>query len=525
MENPDMEQQEKGPWETTGAQVEVSPQAVELAGEALRLTRDALMMRYRYLDRALWKMRMVPGTLDSSCATDASLLCFDPDQVVASFTANPDLLSREMLHMVFHCVLYHPFVSPDASQGLWNLACDIAAEALCLSLTEGRVEVEGDAERRSAVETFQNALGNLSAEKLYLYLKSTNFDDGRLYYLSALFQRDDHCLWYVTPDPDMPDDLKDEADNAKKPKGSPDDGGEQEEFSDGPSQDFSPEPPQEGALAGMLAQQSEDAKEQAKKEWEHISKRMKVELENSLERYGAEAGSLVRWLAAANRKRYDYRSFLLRFAKMNEEMHLSPDEFDLIYYTYGMDAYGNIPLIEPLEYREDRKIRDFVVAVDTSGSVQGELVELFVEQTYSILDDAQSFFNQFNVHIIQCDAKVQSDVVVESRQQLDDYLSDMRIVGAGGTDFRPVFQHVEDLIREGAIQDLRGLVYFTDGHGTFPPTPPTFPAAFIIVDDGFGAVDVPVWAYKLVIDEFTLRGTAEAQDTDNQTARLREAVS
>ena len=36
-----------------------------------------------------------------------------------------------------------------------------------------------------------------------------------------------------------------------------------------------------------------------------------------------------------------------------------------------------MPLIEPLETRETYKIRDFVIVLDTSYSVSGELVEHF----------------------------------------------------------------------------------------------------------------------------------------------------
>ena len=50
-----------------------------------------------------------------------------------------------------------------------------------------------------------------------------------------------------------------------------------------------------------------------------------------------------------------------------------------------MKLYKNMPLIEPLEYKEVKKIRDFVIAIDTSASVQGELVEHFLRKTCEIL--------------------------------------------------------------------------------------------------------------------------------------------
>ena len=34
---------------------------------------------------------------------------------------------------------------------------------------------------------------------------------------------------------------------------------------------------------------------------------------------------------------------------------------------YGMELYGNMPLVEPLEYKETDRVREFVIAIDTSG--------------------------------------------------------------------------------------------------------------------------------------------------------------
>lgn len=38
-----------------------------------------------------------------------------------------------------------------------------------------------------------------------------------------------------------------------------------------------------------------------------------------------------------------------------------------------MNLYGNMPLIEPLETKEERKVEDFVIVIDTSMSCKGEL--------------------------------------------------------------------------------------------------------------------------------------------------------
>ena len=77
----------------------------------------------------------------------------------------------------------------------------------------------------------------------------------------------------------------------------------------------------------------------------------------------------------------------------------------------------------------------------------------------------------------------------------------MEIEGLGGTDVRPVFRYVDDLIAQGAFSDLRGLIYFTDGLGTFPEKMPEYRTAFIFVDEGYSTPEVPKWAMKVVLRE------------------------
>ena len=75
----------------------------------------------------------------------------------------------------------------------------------------------------------------------------------------------------------------------------------------------------------------------------------------------------------------------------------------------------------------------------------------------------------------------------------------MKIRGLGGTDFRPVFRFVEQLRKEKAFRNLKGLIYSTDGYGTFPARKPDYDTAFVFVDDEYNNPDVPPWAIKLVL--------------------------
>lgn len=52
-------------------------------------------------------------------------------------------------------------------------------------------------------------------------------------------------------------------------------------------------------------------------------------------------------------------------------MKINDEEFDYNFYTYGMQLYGNMPLIERWR-RDDRVVKTFVTVIDTSGSVEEE---------------------------------------------------------------------------------------------------------------------------------------------------------
>ena len=77
--------------------------------------------------------------------------------------------------------------------------------------------------------------------------------------------------------------------------------------------------------------------------------------------------------------------------------------------------------------------------IDTSMSCSGDLVRRFLEETYSVLKQNDSYFRKVNVHIIQCDEKVHTDVTITSEKELRAYMEHFELYGEGGTDFRPAF--------------------------------------------------------------------------------------
>ncbi|MGB4322611.1 MAG: VWA-like domain-containing protein, partial [Anaerolineaceae bacterium] len=234
--------------------------------------------------------------------------------------------------------------------------------------------------------------------------------------------------------------------------------------------------------------------------WKQISERAQVDIETASKKWGDLGGGLHQGLNQLNREKYNYASFLKRFSVLGEAMQVNDEEFDLIFYTYGLKLYENMPLIEPLEYKEVKRIKEFVVAIDTSGSVSGQVVQAFVQKTYNILKQTENFFTKVNIHIIQCDAEIQEDYKITNPEEFDKYVQSMQLRGFGGTDFRPVFTYVDDLIKKREFENLRGLIYFTDGFGIYPTKKPLYDTAFVFLDEDYvDTPDVPPWAIKLVL--------------------------
>ena len=73
---------------------------------------------------------------------------------------------------------------------------------------------------------------------------------------------------------------------------------------------------------------------------------------------------------------------------------MDDDSFDYNFYTYGLRLYGNMPLIEPLESKEVKKIEEFVIVIDTSMSCSGELVRKFLEEPTVYLVRVRAFLQK-----------------------------------------------------------------------------------------------------------------------------------
>lgn len=524
-----------------------------VAAKILEEARNVLAVRFRFLDQALWKMPLIPSFDIYGISSDGRSVYFDPVYVVDRFKISFNEVVRDVIHCLFHCIFRHPFMLYSVLRQPWDVACDIAIEAMILDLVGDAFPSNMDRRAKEALKVLKAHVGGvITAERLYWFFGNEG-NKTDLKSLAPMFFHDSHGLWYGDDSEDAKaeasgrreDGLPEESSRTGSPEKSLetemvdgvaegpvevpmpdlDDASQGQDAgsgdADGPdadSADAQDTQSQDGLLEpdhdGLDAMQplSAEEKEQLAQEWEDVAQRMEVELETSLAKRGDGAGSLVAGLKALSREVGDYAAFLRRFATLHETMRINDDEFDYIYYKFGLDTYGNMPLIEPLEYRDDKRIHDFVIAIDTSESCSGELVQAFMQKTYSILKASESFHDRVNIHIIQCDAQIQDDTRITTLDQLDAYLRDFQLRGFGGTDFRPVFDYVEVLKEKGEFTDLRGLLYFTDGEGVFPRRAPDYMAAFVFLDDGYTQPEVPPWALKCLISRNELEVVQDGRD-------------
>lgn len=417
----------------------------------LESSRNALYINMRYLDVALSSLAWEITTDIPRIGTDGLKIAYDPHYLADLYRENPMLVNRVYLHMVFHCIFRHLFRPCPEDRELWNLSCDMAVEALIDGMHHRSIRMGVHPFRRAVYDELRKTLKVLTAEGIYRELKKADYRPEQRARMVQEFCIDDHTYWPAPPEEE------------------------------------GPKPP--SPLMAKL-----------KKHWKDVSDRMQTELSIGREA-GTEDGDLSDELAVENRERYDYRTFLRKFAVLKEEMQIDPDSFDYVFYSYGLRMYGNMPLIEPQEWKETHKIEEFVIVIDTSMSCSGDLVRKFLEETYHILAETESFFRKVHIRILQCDDAVRADQLITTGEELKQYMDHLQLYGDGGTDFRPAFTYVQQLIDQGEFKNLKGLLYFTDGKGTFPRKRPPYDAAFILFREDYKEVSVPPWAIRLMLDE------------------------
>ena len=184
---------------------------------------------------------------------------------------------------------------------------------------------------------------------------------------------------------------------------------------------------------------------------------------------GTLPAGLERLVGQLMEPRVDWRTILAQFM-----VSVAYDDYT---YQRVRKAYivGARAAYQPRLHSE--RIR-LAVGVDTSGSISQEMLTNFASEVHAILYGN----NGASMIIYACDADVNATYEIGPEDPIPD-----NFPGGGGTDFRPVFDKVE----EEWDEPPDALVYFTDSYGAFPDKAPEYPVLWIVDADPSAYADIP----------------------------------
>ncbi len=190
-------------------------------------------------------------------------------------------------------------------------------------------------------------------------------------------------------------------------------------------------------------QQSEKVTSDESKDAEEAYERFLEQVNQKLDKQGDLPKGLERVLNVKHTSTISWRDELYRYVNTHakSDYRFFPPNMKYLYMGFAL----------PAVYGEELHI---AVAIDTSASVDKELLEKFLGELAEIMQ----IFPSYKIELIECDAKIQHVSTLYPTEPLVSMVK-----GGGGTDFRPVFEYIDE-----ALRDVKFLIYFTDGMGKFP---------------------------------------------------------
>ena len=380
-------------------------------------------------------------------ATDGVTLYYDPDIILRQGRAQT---MKQIMHIMLHGLLGHFQIKDDYKQHmLRDLMMDIQAEYL-LSRIGGVAAGQRDFRANQWDSLVQ---GDYSMGSYYCLLEKKELHSRLAHYQYGL-RVDDHSMW----DEDM----------------------------------------------------SEGHRQKVMELWGEIQQVVLGENGEEMDGLAVLAGTFMGKGKGDNEESFgvgkgsgrNYKELLAELFRPKEICREEPDSIDHMFYSYGLELYGDVPLIEPLEITERPALHTLAIAVDVSGScVCDEIMEKFWGETYDCISQIKAQHVEGEVLLLQCDAGIQE----EQRICLADFNekpAKIEVKGWGGTSFVPVFERLKELEAEDGKVDA--LIYLTDGDGEYPKEKPDYPVYFVLPKEALSSWYVkekmPEWINKICLE-------------------------
>ncbi len=392
----------------------------------LATARTRLILDKPFLGALVLRLPMVAadGKWCETTFSDGKSFYYNPDYIDA---LDAEQTQFALSHEALHCALSHFHRRGHRVKHRWELACDYAVNPL---LIKDGLKPTPDAQYLREYE-------GMTAEEIYPCLE--DMDNGGERDLED--NRDDN-----DSDGDREKEQNKGGGNSEREREKNDktsgQGSEEDSNDQGSSMGNSP-PPE------MSQQELEDLSVQ----WQQ---RMAAAAQQALQS-GKLEGEMARMVDYLLQPRLPWRMLLARF--------LTATARDDYSYARPSTRRGDPAVYPSLRSHEV----NVVVAVDTSGSISEDEIQEFISEIDSIKSQVRA-----RVTLLSCDSDLNYGCPWYF-EAWDEFRFDVEIRGGGGTNFKPVFNWIE---QQDSAPDA--LVYFTDAEGVFPEAEPHYPVVWLV---------------------------------------------
>lgn len=437
-------------------------QSEQLAARGFELLQKLLCEQYGYLTPLICGFEGKADDMVGTIGTDGRTVYYDPAWLLRHLADVEELeqLKQTYLHMLAHCVLGHIWQTAKGDTRLWDEAFDFVAETL-----RRRIAPDGMCPRKNGYsQKLLDRLDLVTPEALTRLCRQYQ-PRKQLDMLAEKLRRDEHSCWR----------RNEKKRRSEKKKGT------------------------------LGAAEAENADADYWKQLLESAYAMLTDRVAEGIRQGMSLADFGQSIMAAEENESDYRALLRKYSRIREQKQEDTESLDCAWYTLGLALYGNVPLIEYPESAEKPHVDDIVIAVDVSGSCSGQVAARFLRETCNMIRN-MDIGGEANIRILECDMTIRRETVIRREDDIPDF-SVRRVRGFSGTDFRPVFQHIEALRQSCEIQKPRCLLYLSDGWGGFPEKASDYDTVFVLTEEGYASRNrIPRWVQTVFLTEKDLKG-------------------
>lgn len=384
--------------------------------QKLAAARTRLILDKPFLGALVLRMplEMADPAWCTTAATDAKKIYYNRDYINQLHASETQfVLAKQALH----CALSHFARRSHRIKHRWELACDYAVNPLLVE--EGFTPPPGT--------LIEDSFAGMTAEEIYRCLQDK--DDDEEDNTQNEEQGDDQ-----TTAPSTDDDTTE----SPQQQSAPADGSESE-----PDTRGAPQPP-------PLSRQEQD---NLTVQWQQRLAGAAQQAQQA----GKLSASMARMVEFMLQPKLPWRALLAKYMVANAR-----DDYN---YSRPSARRGDPAIFPSLRSSQV----NIVVALDVSGSIGDEEMQEFLAEIDAIKGQLRA-----RISLLACDAQLAegSPWIFESWEE---FKLPKTFTGGGGTDFRPVFNWVE---QQDQAPEL--MVYFTDCIGKFPEFQPDYSVIWLV---------------------------------------------